>query len=371
MRASETAARRIVVVDDGRSVISETIAWLRRHYSAEIVSVVMDVGQPLDPGRRRDEAVESGAVRAHVLDLREEVATDTVLSALKADALHADGGPFVTGLERPVIARQLVAIAHLEHAVAVAQASGGSERGEPSIAVLLAALDPALHLIRPAPSGDASHDRHRRRHPLPATIWGRIVDVSDAYESHETPESRYNLTRAAHASPTEPAYVDITFERGVPIAINDVSMALVEMIGSLTAIAGAHGIGRGRRLRETEDGHRWVDVYEAPASVVLHEAHQSLQRAVTSDALAGFSAAVSREYSSVVSNDLWFTPLHEALDAFVNRVQDRVSGTVRLKLLNGECLVVACRSPHAVARDAAPAATETRPSLERLAAGLP
>jgi argininosuccinate synthase len=187
----------------------------------------------------------------------------------------------------------------------------------------------------PVPAAD-------RPYHIGANLWGRSIK-SRGLENPwmDPPEDLYTLTRAPEECPAEAAYVDVTLERGVPTAINGVVMPLVELIASLGTIAGAHGVGRGI-------------FYEAPAAVVLHTAHRELQRMVTAREAERFSRVVSGQYTDVVCNGLWFTPLHEALDAYVEKIQERVTGVVRLKLFKGDCRVAARKSPFAMSQLALP-----------------
>jgi argininosuccinate synthase len=164
----------------------------------------------------------------------------------------------------------------------------------------------------------------------------------------EPPEDIYTLTKAPAECPDEPAYVEIAFERGVPAALNGVAMPIVELIGSLGTIAGAHGVGRIDMVENRLVGIKSREVYEAPAAVALHAAHAELQKLVTTRDLDRFARTVSIQYADIVYNGLWFTPLRHALDAFVDKVQERVTGVVRLKLFKGDCRIVGRASPHAL-----------------------
>jgi argininosuccinate synthase len=200
----------------------------------------------------------------------------------------------------------------------------------------------------------------RQRHvQVPATLdspystdsnlWGRSIEcgvLEDPWT--EPPEEIYTLTKAPAECPDEPAYVDIAFERGVPVALNGVTMPLVELIGTLSTIAGAHGVGRIDVVENRLVGIKSREVYEAPAALALHAAHKELQKLVTTRDLDRFARTVSLHYADIVYDGLWFTPLREALDAFVNQVQERVTGVVRLKLVKGDCRIVGRKSPYAL-----------------------
>jgi len=182
-----------------------------------------------------------------------------------------------------------------------------------------------------------------------ANLWGRSIAAGGREDSWaEPPEDIYALTRSPADCPDEPAYVEIAFERGTPTAINGVSMPLVELIASLGTIAGAHGVGRVDLVGNTIVGGKAREIHEAPAAVVLLAAHQELQTLVSPRDLDRFSRIVSLHYADMIYDGLWFTPLRGALDAFVENVQQRVTGVVRSRLFKGQCRSVGRQSPFAL-----------------------
>jgi argininosuccinate synthase len=337
------------------------IRWLAENYRAEIVTVTLDLGQGRELEDIRDRALATGAARAHVLDVREEFAEQYVLRALKADALYEDRYPMGTALGRPLIAQKLVEIAAIEQATAIAHGCTGKGNDQVRLDVAVRALSPAMRVIAPAREwgmNRAQEIEYARRHGIPvrltadteysvdANLWGRSIEcgvLEDPWT--EPPEEVYALTKPAKECPDEPAYVEITYDRGVPTAINGVGMPLVELIASLGTIAGAHGVGRIDMVENRLVGIKSREIYEAPAAIVLHMAHRELQRMVTTRDAERFSHLASVQYADIVYNGLWFTPLREALDAYVQTMQERVSGVVRLKLFKGDCRVVGRKSP--------------------------
>ncbi|HLB44872.1 MAG TPA: argininosuccinate synthase domain-containing protein [Candidatus Limnocylindrales bacterium] len=300
---------RIVLAYSGGLDTSVAIPWLAEKYHAQIVAVTLDMGQGKELEDVRDRALAAGAARAHVLDVREEFAREYVLRALKADALQENRSPMAKALGRLLIASKLVEIAGIEQAAAVAHGSAGSGADREALDVAVRSLRPQLSVI------------------APVRDWGMTRPAEIAYaRSRGIPilaESLDTLTESPASCPNEPAYVEILFERGEPTAINGVAMPLVDLIANLGTIAGSHGVGR-------------VDeAYEAPAATVLHAAHRELQRRVTNDA-----DPMSHQYGEMVHSGLWFTPLRDALDAYVQKLQEHVTGAIRLKLFKGDCQVV-------------------------------
>ena len=355
---------RIVLAYSGGLDTSVAIPWLKEHYNAEIIAVTMDLGQGKELESVRDRALATGAVRAHVLDLRDEFARDFILPALDADAIYEDRYPMATSLGSPLIAQKLVEIAEIERATAVAHGCTGKGNDQVRFDVTTRALNPRLKVIAPARDWGMTRPEEieyarERGVPVPASVespystdanlWGRSIECGVLEDPwHEPPEEIYTLTKSPAECPDEPAYVEITFERGVPTSINGVAMPLVDLIASLSTIAGAHGIGRIDMVENRLVGIKSREVYEAPAAVVLHSAHKELQKLVTSKDLDRFARTVSLHYADIVYNGLWFTPLREALDGFVGKVQERVTGTIRLKLLRGDCRIVGRKSPYAL-----------------------
>jgi argininosuccinate synthase len=355
---------RIVLAYSGGLDTSVAIPWLAEHYDAEVIAVTMDLGQGGQLDRVRERALATGAVRAHVLDLREEFARDYILPALQAGAIYEDRYPLATALGRPLIARKLVEVAQMEQAGTIAHGCTGKGNDQVRIDVSARALDGKIRVVAPArvwgmTRPDEIAYARARGIPVPVTVdspystdenlWGRAIEcgvLEDPWT--EPPEEIYALTKGPAAWPDVPAYVEIEFVLGVPTQVNGVAMSLIELIGSLETIAGAHGVGRIDMVENRLVGIKSREIYEAPAAVVLHAAHRELEGLVIPKDLQRLKRSLAVTYADLVYNGLWFTPMREALDAFVCKVQERVSGTVRLKLFKGDCRVVGRKSPFAL-----------------------
>jgi len=351
---------RIVLAFTGGLDTSVAIPWLRERYGADVVTVTLDLGQGRVLEEVRDRALAAGAVRAHVLDVRDEFATGFIVRALKADAVYEDRYPMATSLGRPLIAQKLVDVAAIEQATAVAH--GGTAQGNDQIRLEVAvrALNPGLTVLAPVHewgmtvAEETAYGRARGisvpvadgPYSVDANLWGRAIQYGGLDDPWtEAPEDVYTLTKAPADCPDEAAYVEISFENGVPVAINGVEMPILELIGSLGIIAGAHGVGRIDMVENRLVGIKAREIYEAPAAVVLHAAHKELQKIVMTTGVDRFSRTVSLQYADTIYNGLWFTPLREALDAFIDKVQERVTGVIRMKLFKGDCRVVGRKSP--------------------------
>jgi argininosuccinate synthase len=355
---------RIVLAYSGELNTSIAIPWLAEKYQAEIVTVSVDLGQGKELDDVRERALAIGAARAHVIDAREEFGRDFVLPALQAGAMYEGRYPLASALGRPIIAKYLVEIAKIEGAGAIAHGCSSKGNGQVRMDVSARALEPSMKVIAPDREWDLTRadelDYARARgipvpvsadtpYSLDANLWGRSIECGVLDDPWEEPaEEIYILTKEPSESPDRPAYVEIAFDRGVPVSINGIEMSLVELIQSLDTIAGAHAVGRIDMVENRLVGIKSREIYEAPAAVALHMAHRELQTFVTPRDLERLTSELGVTYADLVYNGLWYTPMREAIDALVKNVQTKVSGVIRLKLFKGDCRVVGRRSPYAL-----------------------
>jgi argininosuccinate synthase len=368
---------RVVLAFTGSFETSVAIPWLRERCGADVVTVTLDLGQGRVLEDVRDRALAAGAVRAHVVDAREEFAADFIVRALKADAVYEDRYPMATSLGRALVSQKLVEVAAIEQADVVAHGGIAKDNDQIRIEAGVRALNPALRVLAPvqewsmSPSDAAEYARShgisrtvaQTPYGIDANLWGRAVQygvIDDPWA--EAPEEVYTLTRAPGDCPDEAAYVELSFQSGVPVAINGVEMPILDLIGSLGLIAGAHGVGRIDMVENRVAGTKVREIYEAPAAVVLHAAHKELQKMVVATGVDRFSRAVSLQYADTIYNGLWFAPLREALDAFIDKIQERVTGVIRMKLFKGDCRVVGRKSPFALYEPAPPVPETTATS---------
>ncbi len=355
---------RIVLAYSGGLDTSVAIPWLAETYGAEVVAVTLDLGQGRELDDVRERALAIGATRAHVLDVREEFARDFISPALQAGAVYEDRYPLATALGRPLIAKHLVRIAELEGAAAIAHGCTGKGTDQVRIDVSARALNPKIRVIAPAREWgmtrpDEIEYARQRGIPVPATIaspystdanlWGRSIEcgvLEDPWA--EPPEEIYSLTKSPAGCPDEPAYLEVEFEAGIPVKVNGVPMSPLELVDSIETIAGAHGVGRIDMVENRLVGIKSREIYEAPAAVVLHAAHNELEKLVIPRDLERVKHDMSRLYADLVYNGLWFTPTREAIDAFTAKVQEHVTGAVRLKLFKGSSTIVGRKSPFAL-----------------------
>lgn len=319
---------RIALAYSGGLYTTIAIPWLSERYNADVVAVTLDVGHRTELESVRDRALAAGAARAHVLDVREEFAGDYLLRALKADAIFRRRGQ-VDALVDLVVARKTVEIARIEQAEAIAH--GGDPAGR--LPMNIRALDSGITILavpRDCRMTDREAVDYARARGIHSGLsaGGAGLESRDSIPVRSAGDAPYAKGRMSGAGrPVQPAYVDITFDCGVPIAVNGVAMPLVDLIASLTTIAGVHAIDR-------------VEPAGTPATTLLRHAHKALQKLVTSKETDRFSRTVSAAYADSIETGLWFTPLREALDAFVDKIQERVTGDIRMKLWKGDCRIV-------------------------------
>ncbi len=362
----------VVLAFTGSLETCVAIPWLREQYGADVVTVTLDLGQGGALEAVRDRALAAGAIRAHVLDARDEFAANFIVWALKADAVYEDRYPMATSLGRALVAQKLVEVAAIEQASRVAHGGVAKDNDQIRIESAVRALNPTVQVLAPVQQWDMSAAdaiEFARAHGITqggadvpynvdANLWGRAVQYGVTDDPWtEAPEEVYTVTKAPSECPDEAAYVELSFDRGVPVAINGVEMPILDLITSLSLIVGAHGVGRIDMIENGVVGTKVREIYEAPAAVVLHAAHKELQKMVVTVGVDRFARAVSLQYADTIYNGLWFAPLREALDAFIDKVQERVTGVIRMKLFKGDCRVVGRKSPFALYESAVVPAT--------------
>jgi argininosuccinate synthase len=306
---------RIVLAYSGDADTSMAIPWLADRHRAEVVTLTLDFGQGRDLEDVRDRAFAFGAVRAHVLDVREEFARDYLLRALKAGVLSGGDRRLVSALGHSAIAGKLVEIAEIEQAPLVAH---GGVASAARIGAALRSLRPSLTVAAPALESGVDRTEllayaRARRLPLPAAL---------------APEARPAAAgKAVSRGAPEAAAVDITFQAGTPVGVNGIGMTLLDLIDSLDFLAGKNGVGRRER-------------FETPAVSVLAAAHGHLQRVAVTGEAESFGRTASRQYADLIEHGSWFSVERAALDAFVETTQDPVTGIVRVQLFEGVCTIV-------------------------------
>ena len=359
-------ADKIVLAYSGGLDTSVAIRWLQEQYGADIATLTMDLGGQVDLEAARQRALDIGAVRADVMDAREEFVRDYVWPALRAGAIYEGVYPLATALGRPLIAKHLVRIAQEEQASGIAHGCTGKGNDQVRFDVSAGALAPALKVVAPAREWGMTRDdeiayaqernipldlNKRSSYSVDENLWGRSIEAGDLEDPWvEPPEEAYAWTVSASAAPDEPRYVEIRFAEGVPVAIDGEELGGVALIELLNEEAGAHGVGRIDHVENRLVGIKSREVYEAPAGTVLHLAHRALEQMCLTKEQSRFKERLAQEYADLVYNGLWFTAHRRDLDAYVLSTQRHVNGTVRVRLHKGSATVTGRESAESLYR---------------------
>jgi len=355
----------VVLAYSGGLDTSVAIRWIKEQYDLDVIALTIDIGNARDLPAIADRARQIGAVKALVVDGREDFVKYFVWPALQAGAIYEGQYPLATALARPLIARLLVEVAHAEGAVAVAHGCTGKGNDQVRFDVSISTLAPDLKIIAPVREWSMTRDNeiaYANEHNIPIQVtnaspysvdqnlWGRSVECGILEDPWvEPPEEVYGWTvnpdRVEHTTPT---YVEITFEHGIPVALNGEEIDGVTLIESLNKTAGAYGIGRIDHIENRLVGIKSREVYEAPGAIVLHGAHQALESLTLSRDQIRFKESVVSEYARLIYNGQWYSALHQDLAMYVQSTQRFVSGVVRMKLSRGTCAVVGRKSVHSL-----------------------
>lgn len=343
---------------------SVSIKWIQEKYGYDVIALGIDVGEGKDLNAIRQKALNVGAIKAVIIDGKEMLAKDYILPALKANALYEGKYPLSSAISRPLISKLLVDVAEQEGAVAVAHGCTGKGNDQVRFEVSVQALNPNLKVVAPVREWGMTRDEEiayaeKNNIPIPvdldnpfsidANIWGRACEAGVLENPwNEAPEAAFDWTAPIEMTPDEPEYIEITFEKGVPVALNGKAMGLVQMIEELNLTAGKHGIGRIDHIENRLVGIKSREVYENPAAVVLINAHKELEFLTLPREVTQFKTTVEQQLTKIIYEGLWYSPLKAALDAFVEETQKTVTGTVRVKLFKGTHTVVARKSPYSL-----------------------
>lgn len=352
----------LVLAYSGGLDTSVAIPWLKEK-GYDVIAVVLDVGQHgKDLAMIQAKALKVGASQSLVIDAKAEFATDYVAPVIKANMLYEGEYPLVSALSRPLIIKKLVDIAHENNAVAIAHGSTGHGNDQVRFEAAIHALDPEMKIEAPIRDFQWSREEeiaYANAHGVPVPIvldspysidenlWGRAIEAGILENPwHQAPEEAYALTTAIEQTPDTPAFVDITFEQGVPVALDGVALPLADLINQLNELAGAHGIGRIDHIENRLVGIKSREIYEAPAAAVLMTAHKDLEDLTLERDVAHFKPIIEQQLANLVYEAKWVSPLFDSLMAFIDDTQKNVNGVVKMKLFKGNAIAVARQSAH-------------------------
>ena len=355
--------KKVVLAYSGGLDTSVCLKWLEQQ-GATPYALYLDLGQGEPAEDVRNKALEIGAGDACVRAAKAEFAKAYVAPAIKANALYGGKYPLFTALGRPLIAKKLVEAAREVGASHIAHGSTGKGNDQVRFDVTAASIAPGLTVVAPVRDWNMNRPEeieYAREHGVPvpitrespysvdANLWGRSIEAGPLEDpDHEPTPNVFDLTAAPEEAPDEPRYVEIGFEEGLPITLDDEELPLVELIAELNGVAGEHGVGRVDMIEDRLVGIKSREVYEAPAALTIIQAHRELETLTLTKDVLRFKSSTEQRYAELTYDGLWFTPLKAALDAFIDETQKTVTGTVRLKLYKGSTTVAGRTAPQAL-----------------------
>ncbi|OED34987.1 argininosuccinate synthase [PVC group bacterium (ex Bugula neritina AB1)] len=369
--------KKVVLAYSGGLDTSVIIPWLREKYGNDlsIVCYAADLGQGKELEPLKEKAIKSGANDIYIDDLKKEFLTDYVYPALKAGALYEGQYPLATALGRPLIAKKMVEVALKENADAVCHGCTGKGNDQVRFDLAFATLAPHLKIIAPLREWDMKSREeeieYAQKHGIdvPVTkqtpysldlnLWGQSIECGVLENPWtEPPEDAYKLTQAPEQASDTPAYITVSFDKGIPKSVDGTDLEPLELVEKLAKLGYDHGIGRIDMVENRLVGIKSREIYEAPVATILFEAHKALEGLTLEREVSHYKQKMSHDYANMVYYGQWFSPLRQAMDAFITSTQEWVTGDVRLKLFKGSVTVVGRKSPNSLYDEALATYTE-------------
>lgn len=361
--------KKVVLAYSGGLDTSIIIPWLKENYGYEVIAMAADVGQGEELEPLNEKAIKTGASKLYIEDLKEEFVTDYIYPTLKAGAVYEGKYLLGTSFARPIIAKRLVEIAKKEGAEAIAHGATGKGNDQVRFELTIKALAPEMKIVAPWRIWDiksreqAVDYANERNIPVPVTkerpysmdrnLWHLSHEGADLEDPANEPKNDlYMLIVPPEKAPDKPTYVEIEFEKGIPVAVDGKKLAPVQMIETLNEIAGANGVGIDDIVENRMVGMKSRGVYETPGGTVLYKAHRELELLTLDRKTLHYKDLVAQQYAELVYDGMWFHPLREAIDAFVDVTQKTVTGKVKLKLYKGSCTPAGTTSPYSLYNEA-------------------
>jgi len=352
---------KIVVAYSGGLDTSIILKWLKERYDAEIIAFCADIGQEEELDGLEEKALKTGASKAYIDDLTEEFARDFIFPMLRADALYENQYFLGTSIARPLIAKRQAEIARAENADAVAHGATGKGNDQVRFELTFAALAPELKVIAPWREWDfqgrSDLIAYAKKHGIPVPVTAKKPYSSDrnllhiSFESGiledpwvEPPKDMFKLSVSPEAAPNKPEYIELEYERGDCVAVNGERLKPADVLRRLNKLGGKHGVGRVDLVENRFVGMKSRGVYETPGGTVLHAAHRGIESITLDRAAAHLKDELMPRYAELVYNGFWFSPEREMLQALIDKSQEHVEGTVRLKLYKGSVSIVGRKS---------------------------
>jgi argininosuccinate synthase len=359
--------QKCVLAYSGGLDTSVAIQWLKDNHDLDVIALAIDVGQERqDLEVVREKALKIGAIESVVKDVREEYVSEFLSKALKTNALYENKYPLLSAMSRPIIVKHLVEEAHRTGATCIAHGCTGKGNDQVRFEVGIAALDPDITVIAPVREWDLKTREQEMEYaaargiPVPTTkdnpysiddnLWGRAIECGMLEDPWvEPPADIYTMTSDARADASDsPEYAVISFDQGLPCALDGTQTSFHEIILAMNDMAGRHGFGRIDMIENRLVGLKSREVYEVPGALTLIQAHKALEDLCLERDLLHYKLGIEQKWAELVYNGMWYSPLKEALDGFVETTQKLVTGDVRLRFFKGSCVVVGRRSPYSL-----------------------
>ncbi|MBQ7702402.1 MAG: argininosuccinate synthase [Candidatus Methanomethylophilaceae archaeon] len=363
-KSAKKARDKVVLAYSGGLDTSVAIKWLQDKYNLDVIAVAINVGQPPSSDDIVARALRNGALKAEFIDAKKEFVEDYIFPTLKGNAMYQDVYPLSTATARPLIVKKLVEVAQREGAKYIAHGCTAKGNDQVRFDVGIISLDPSLKIIGPMREWVMTREEEidyakengieiivKKENPFSVdeNLWGRSCEcgvIENAWA--EPPEEAWEWTTNPIDAPNEPEYIEIDFKKGVPVAINGKKMNGVKLIEKLDEIACKHGVGRIDHVEDRLVGIKSRETYECPAATVLLKAHKALEFLTLQKDVLEFKRGVEQRYSELIYNGLWFGVLRESLQSFIEKTQEFVTGTIRLKLYKGNVMVVGRKSEYSL-----------------------
>ncbi len=356
---------KIVLAYSGGLDTSIILKWLKQKYDAEIIAYVADVGQDDDFKQVEEKALKTGSSKVYIEDLKKEFTKDYIFPIIKANAVYESRYLLGTAIARPLIAKRQVEIAQKEKADAVSHGATGKGNDQVRFELTYKALAPELKIIAPWREWEfkAREDliNFAKENDIPIPVTKDKPYSSDmnlfhiSFESgiledpwNEPDEDMFVMTKSPEKAPDKPVYIEVEFEKGIPVGVNGKKMGEVELISELNKIGGEHGIGRVDIVENRLVGIKSRGVYETPGGTILMTAHRNLESLCLDRDTVHYKDMIAGRYAELVYYGKWFTPLKEAMDAFIDKTQEYVTGVVKLKLYKGNVIAAGVKSKYSL-----------------------
>ena len=361
---AEQKREKVVLAYSGGLDTSVAIRWLQKKYDVDVIAVAINVGQPPSQDDIIARALRNGAVKAEYIDAKKEFVEEYIWPSLKANAMYQDVYPLSTAIARPLIVKKLIEVAHREGAKFIAHGCTAKGNDQVRFDVGIMSLDPEMKVIAPMREWVLTREKEieyakennieiivKKESPFSVdeNLWGRSCEcgiIEDAWE--EPPADAWGWTVAPHDAPDEAEYIEIGFEKGIPVSLDGKKMDGIKLITEVDKIARQHGVGRIDHVEDRLVGIKSRETYECPAATVLIAAHRSMEFMTLQKDVTSMKKRMEQRFSELAYEGLWFGLLRESISAFVDKTQENVTGTVRVKLYKGSIMIVGRKSPYSL-----------------------